>query len=60
VLAPGWTPRAVAGVGALRAGFLLQVTADSAGAPDWITNLSPFAHLAGVPGATPDWPPPPS
>jgi ABC-2 type transport system permease protein len=58
VLALGWAPRAVAGIGALPAagGFLLQVIADSAGAPAWVGDLSPFAHLAAVPHAPPDWP----
>jgi ABC-2 type transport system permease protein len=58
VLAIGSAPRTVAGAGALPAagGFLLQVTADSAGAPEWVTNLSPFAHLAAVPATTANWP----
>ncbi|WFE54347.1 hypothetical protein [Micromonospora sp. WMMD1155] len=55
--AVGWLPRAVALVGALPAagGFLLQVVADSTGAPAWVGRLSPFAHLAPVPDAAPDW-----
>ncbi|AVT34525.1 polyketide antibiotic transporter [Plantactinospora sp. BC1] len=58
VLALGWLPRAVALVGALPAasGFLLQVTADSTGAPPWVGRLSPFAHLAPVPDQPPNWP----
>jgi ABC-2 type transport system permease protein len=58
VLALGWLPRATAAVGALPAvgGFLLQATAESAGAPRWVIDLSPFAHLAPVPFAAPDWP----
>lgn len=55
-LALGWTPRAVAAVGALpiAGGFLLQVTTQTTG-PAWLTDLSPFAHLAAVPDAAPDW-----
>ncbi len=33
----------------------MKVLADSTGAPEWIADLSPFAHLAPVPGTTPDW-----
>jgi ABC-2 type transport system permease protein len=57
VLALGWLPRAVALVGVLPAvgGFLLQVLADSTGAPRWVHDLSPFAHLARVPAVEPDW-----
>lgn len=57
MLALGWAPRAVLAVGALPAagGFLLLVLAQSAGAPDWVVRLSPFAHLAPVPQTTPDW-----
>ncbi|MCG5461932.1 hypothetical protein MED01_006803 [Micromonospora sp. MED01] len=58
VLALGWTPRAVAAIGALPAagGFLWQVLADSIDAPSWIRALSPFAHLAAVPATAPAWP----
>jgi len=44
VLALSWVPRAVLAVGALPAvsGFLLQVVAQSVGAPEWIDRLSPF------------------
>lgn len=57
VLALGWAPRAVLAVGALPAagGFLLHVLAQSTGAPGWVTRLSPFAHVAAVPQAAPDW-----
>ncbi|SCL25271.1 ABC-2 type transport system permease protein [Micromonospora nigra] len=57
VLALGWTPRAVAAVGALpgAGGFLLKVTAESAGQPE-VGRLSPFAHLAAVPSTGPNWP----
>jgi ABC-2 type transport system permease protein len=58
VLALGWMPRATAVAGAVPAvgGFLLQVTAQSAGAPGWVVGMSPFAHLAPVPLAAPNWP----
>jgi ABC-2 type transport system permease protein len=57
VLALGWFPRAVLAVGAVPAvgGFLLQVLAQSVGAPGWVSQLSPFAHLALVPEMPPDW-----
>lgn len=57
VLALGWAPHAVAGVGTLPAvgGFLLKVIADTAGAPAWVGTLSPFAHLAAVPHAPVNW-----
>ncbi|MDN5747916.1 MAG: polyketide antibiotic transporter [Pseudonocardia sp.] len=56
VLALGLAPGAVVLVGSLPAvgGFLLQVLADSVGAPEWVGGLSPFAHLAPVPAAAPD------
>ncbi len=58
VLALGWMPRITAAIGGVPAvgGFLLQVTAESAGAPRWVVDLSPFAHLAPVPLAAPNWP----
>jgi ABC-2 type transport system permease protein len=45
-------------IGALPAagGFLLLVLAESFRWPDWVRELSPFAHLAAVPSAAPDWP----
>ncbi|APU15860.1 MULTISPECIES: ABC transporter permease [Actinoalloteichus] len=53
----GWLPRAVLVVGCLPAvgGFLLDVLAQSTGAPAWVGDLSPFAHLAAVPHTPPDW-----
>ncbi|MFC8046171.1 polyketide antibiotic transporter [Nocardia sp. NPDC057353] len=56
-LALGWYPRAVTAVGAVpvAGGFLLDVTAQSVGAPAWVTRVSPFAHLAPVPDAPPNW-----
>ena len=57
VFALGWAPRVVAVIGSLPAvgGFLLQVIADTAGAPAWVGDLSPFAHLAAVPHAPANW-----
>jgi ABC-2 type transport system permease protein len=51
LLALGLAPRRVVSVGSLPAvrGFLWLVIADSVDAPRWITDLSPFAHLAAVP-----------
>jgi ABC-2 type transport system permease protein len=56
-LAVGWLPSAVGAVGAVpvAGGFLLNVLADSAGAPPWVAGMSPFAHLASVPNAAPNW-----
>ncbi|RKN40286.1 ABC transporter permease [Micromonospora endolithica] len=58
ILALGWTPRAVLAVGVLpgAGGFLLQVVADSTGAPPWVGGLSPFRHLAAVPDVDPNIP----
>jgi ABC-2 type transport system permease protein len=56
VLAVGWVPRwtgvlsGLPGVG----GFLLLVIAESIAAPEWVRDLSPFAHLAPVPLTRPD------
>ncbi|WP_067658034.1 polyketide antibiotic transporter [Nocardia harenae] len=57
VLALGWYPRAVTAIGAVpvAGGFLLDITARSVGAPAWVAQLSPFAHLAPVPDAPPNW-----
>jgi ABC-2 type transport system permease protein len=57
ILALGFAPRAVALFGAVPAvgGFLLLVIGQSVGAPGWVLNLSPYAHLAPVPTAAPDW-----
>jgi len=37
-------------------GFLLTVLADSVDAPTWVVALSPFDHLALVPGTPPNVP----
>jgi len=51
VLAIGWLPRFTGAIGVVPTvgGFLLQVVAQSAGAPRWVIDLSPYAHLAPVP-----------
>jgi ABC-2 type transport system permease protein len=56
-VAVGWLPSVVGAVGALpvAGGFLFNVVTQSSRAPDWVVNLSPFAHLAAVPNAPPDW-----
>jgi ABC-2 type transport system permease protein len=56
-LAAGRLPAAVGAAGALpvAGGFLLNVITQSIRAPDWVVNLSPFAHLAAVPNVRPDW-----
>ncbi|WP_107656435.1 polyketide antibiotic transporter [Nocardia suismassiliense] len=57
VLALGWRPDAVGVIGAIPVvgGFLLDVVVQSIGAPGWIREISPFAHLAAVPDTAPDW-----
>ncbi|MEV4192422.1 hypothetical protein [Streptomyces toxytricini] len=57
-LALGWVPRGVAAFGSFPAagGFLLNLIAETSGLPAWIGRLSPFAHLAAVPGASVNWP----
>ncbi|WP_435205112.1 hypothetical protein [Micromonospora sp. bgisy143] len=49
--AVGWTPRLTMLLGGLptTGGFLLLVIAESIAAPDWVRDISPFAHLAPVP-----------
>ncbi|SDS98737.1 hypothetical protein [Actinoplanes derwentensis] len=51
VFAAGWAPRWTGPLGGVPAvgGFLLLVIAESVAAPDWIRDISPFAHLAPVP-----------
>ncbi|MFI9406918.1 polyketide antibiotic transporter [Nocardia sp. NPDC052316] len=57
VLALGWRPDAVGVIGAIPVvgGFLLDVVAQSTGAPGWLRAISPFAHLAAVPATAPGW-----
>ena len=56
-LAVGWLPSAVGALGAapVAGGFLLNVVTEGTNAPKWLADLSPFAHLAAVPNASPDW-----
>ena len=56
-LAVGWLPSGVGAAGAMpvAGGFLLNVVTKGTSAPSWIVGLSPFAHLAAVPDAPPDW-----
>lgn len=58
VAALGWVPSAVLALGVLPAagGYLLFVFADSFRWPEWVRNLSPFAHLASVPAEPVDLP----
>ncbi|HEV7188726.1 MAG TPA: hypothetical protein VGN28_12600 [Blastococcus sp.] len=53
LLALGWAPGAVVAVGVLPAagGYLLLVFAESFRWPEWVRDISPFAHLAPVPAA---------
>jgi ABC-2 type transport system permease protein len=55
--AVGWLPGAVSAIGAIPVvgGFLLNVIADSVGAPTWVSNISPFVHVAATPAAAPNW-----
>jgi len=56
-VAIGWVPHAVLALGAAPAvgGFLLTVLVDTFDWPNWLAQLSPFAHLASVPTTGPDW-----
>ena len=56
-LALGALPSVVGPIGALPVvgGFLLNVITQGTWAPNWLVNLSPFAHLAAVPNVPPDW-----
>lgn len=55
--AVGRLPRAVGVIGSVpvAGGFLLYALADGARAPAWVAGMSPFAHLAPVPNAAPNW-----
>lgn len=57
VFALGLLPQAVAVVGAIPTvgGFLLLVVTERVRLPETVLGLSPFAHLAPVPAAGPDW-----
>ena len=56
-LAVGWLPSGVVAIGAIPVvgGFLVSVIAQSVRAPQWVTDLSPFAHLGAVPNTPPVW-----
>lgn len=56
ILAIGRAPTLVVAIGMLPAagGFVLDVIADSVGAPAWVSTLSPYDHLAAVPVDPPD------
>jgi ABC-2 type transport system permease protein len=56
-VAIGWVPEAVLALGAAPAvgGFLLTVLVETFDGPNWLAQLSPFAHLAWVPATAPDW-----
>jgi ABC-2 type transport system permease protein len=58
VLALGWAPRAVTPIGALPVvgGGIVWVLAETFAWPDWLRQISPFAHVAPVPATSPDWP----
>ena len=57
LFALGWIPQAVLPVGAIPAagGFLLHILTDSLDWPNWISSLSPYAHVGLVPYERPDW-----
>jgi ABC-2 type transport system permease protein len=57
VFALGWAPRAVTLIGALPVvgGFIIWVLAETFDWPNWLHQISPFAHVASVPAASPDW-----
>ena len=57
-LAVGWMPSAVGTIGAVPVVGRVSCSTSSpkaSAAPNWVTGLSPFAHLAAVPNAAPDW-----
>lgn len=53
LLAFGLVPRASTGVayGLVVGAFLLQLFGELVGAPSWVLDLTPFSHVAAVPGA---------
>lgn len=57
VLGVGWLPSGVLAIGALPivGGYLVNVLTQSVNSPSWIAELSPWAHLAPVPDAPPNW-----
>jgi polyether ionophore transport system permease protein len=57
VFALGWAPRAVTAVGALPVvgSGIVWVLAETLNWPDWLGQISPFAHIASVPATSPNW-----
>lgn len=53
----GWLPSAVFAIGALPivSGFLVNAIMQTTKGPGWISDLSPWAHLAAVPESPPHW-----
>jgi ABC-2 type transport system permease protein len=53
----GWLPSAAAAIGALPVvgGFLMSVITQTTKTRGWVVNVSPWAHLAAVPDAAPNW-----
>lgn len=53
----GWLPSAVGAIGALPivGGFLVNAMMQTTNTAGWISNLSPWAHLAAVPETPPHW-----
>ncbi|WP_264012722.1 ABC transporter [[Mycobacterium] manitobense] len=53
----GWLPSATGAIGALPivGGFLINAIAPALNAPEWVADLSPWAHLSAVPAAPPEW-----
>ena len=53
----GWVPRVVTPVGALPVvgGGIVWVLAQTLNWPDWLGQISPFAHVASVPATSPNW-----
>lgn len=56
-LGVGWLPSAAFTIGALPivGGYLLNAITQSMNIPSWSAQLSPWAHLAAVPDAPPNW-----
>ena len=51
----GAAGRSSAGAAPAVGGFLLTVLVDAFNGPNWLAQLSPFAHLAWVPATAPNW-----
>ena len=57
MLALGWAPQAVTLIGAspVVGGFIIWVLAETFDWPNWLRELTPFAHIASVPATAPNW-----